>query len=147
MSKRVLIVDDEEAIVELLAMRLEDEGFEVRVAVDGGQASDYLDRERFDAVLLDLMMPVLTGWEIAQRLRANPQTAAVPFAFLTAADRPEDELRGLEMGAFEFIVKPFDLGATVQLIRAAVWDLPSPTPESRQKRLESLRERCAERAE
>jgi DNA-binding response OmpR family regulator len=138
MRRRVLVADDEEAIVEILTMRLEDEGFEVRAAADGNQAAAWLERERFDVVVLDVMMPGLTGWDVAERLRAHPRTAGVPFVFLTASDRPQDELRGLELGAFDFVVKPFTLDDAVRVIFAAA-EGREPRASERQERLESLR--------
>jgi len=101
----VLVVDDEEGIVELMRDFLEVDGYAVRTAGDGAQALAILARERVDCVLLDVMMPGASGFEICRRIRETPATADVPILFLSAKDGDSDKIRGLRLGADDYVVK------------------------------------------
>jgi DNA-binding response OmpR family regulator len=101
----VLVVDDEEGIVELMRDFLEVDGFAVRAARDGAEALSVLSRERVDCVLLDVMMPGASGFEVCRRLRDTPETAGVPILFLSARDADSDKIRGLRLGADDYVVK------------------------------------------
>ena len=139
MPDRVLIADDEEGIVELLAMRLADDGIECVVALDGEQAWKLIQQEPPKVAVLDIMMPRLTGWEVAERMRGDPASAMIPFIFVTAVEHLHDELRGLEMGAYEFLVKPFDLHKTASLIADAAAGRPAESGATRIERIAVLR--------
>jgi CheY-like chemotaxis protein len=93
----ILVVDDERNIVDLLRMYLEQEGFRVESANDGGKALAMIDRQRPALVILDLMLPGLDGWEVCRRLRANAPTADLPILMLTARDDDVDKIVGLEL--------------------------------------------------
>ena len=125
----VLVVDDDPVIRELLAVNLELEGYEVRTAGDGAAALSALAAEPVDLVLLDVMMPEVSGWEVAARLRADEATAAIPVIMLTAKAMETDVRRGGELGVARYVTKPFDptdLMATCAAVLAE-----EPTEEDR----------------
>ncbi len=106
MTSRVLVVDDIAANVRLLESRLQAEYFDVRTALSGAEALDVAEKERVDLVLLDVMMPDMTGFEVCAALKANPRTAHVPVIMVTSLDNAEDRVKGLECGADDFLTKP-----------------------------------------
>ena len=106
MTARVLVVDDVLANVRLLEAKLTAEYFEVFTAMDGADALDIVQRAEPDIVLLDVLMPGMDGIEVCRRIKNNRQTEHIPVVMLTAIDKPEDRLRGLEAGADDFLVKP-----------------------------------------
>ncbi|MDH7805915.1 MULTISPECIES: PleD family two-component system response regulator [unclassified Rhizobium] len=106
MTARVLVVDDIPANVKLLEARLVAEYFDVVTAEDGFKALDICDREQVDIILLDIMMPGMDGFEVCERLKANPKTAHIPVVMVTALDQPSDRVRGLKAGADDFLTKP-----------------------------------------
>lgn len=106
-SKRVLICDDDPLLVELLTYRLSNRGYDVAVARDGGEALALLDDAHPDAVVLDAMMPVLDGYEVLRRIRENHAHSATPVVMLTARKQERDILSALELGASDYLVKPF----------------------------------------
>ena len=107
MSKRVLICDDEPYIVESVSYVVRKAGFDVVTAEDGEQALEAAHRERPDLVFLDIMMPGISGDEVCRRLKSDPTTRATHVVILTARGQEEDERRAMEMGADEFMTKPF----------------------------------------
>jgi two-component system OmpR family response regulator len=113
---KVLVVDDEASICALLSATLRLTGFEVRVASGGREALVAAAEYAPDLVVLDVMMPDLDGFEVAQRLRASGQP--VPVLFLTARDSVEDRISGLTVGADDYVAKPFSLEEVVLRIRA-----------------------------
>lgn len=106
-TKRILVCDDDEMLVELLLYRLEARGFEVLVARDGGQALAMADEERPDAIVLDAMMPVMDGEQVLRTLRASEAGRDVPVIMLTARRQERDILGALKLGANEYMIKPF----------------------------------------
>ena len=116
-SARILLVDDEEAIQTLLAYPLRKEGYEVVAARDGRQALDLFAEQRFDLVVLDVMMPRLDGIEVCRRLRTRSQ---VPIIMLTARDDEVDKVLGLEIGADDYITKPFSVREFRSRVKAAL---------------------------
>jgi signal transduction histidine kinase len=104
----VLIVDDDPTAREALVAILEDEGYELHLAKDGIRALQMLKELQPDLILLDVMMPGMTGFEVCQRIRATPALAEVPIILLTALDDPNSRLRGIESGADDFLSKPPD---------------------------------------
>ncbi|MDV3250614.1 PleD family two-component system response regulator [Devosia sp. BK] len=108
MTARVLIVDDIPTNVRLLEARLTAEYFEVLTASSGAQALEICETAEIDIVLLDVMMPVMDGFEVCRRLKSNPKTHHVPVLMITALDQPSDRVKGLEAGADDFLTKPVD---------------------------------------
>lgn len=108
MSARVLVVDDQEANVRLLEAKLRAEYFDVVTATSGQAAIECAIAEQPDVILLDVMMPVLDGFETCRRLKADRRTRHIPVVMVTALDQPEDRVRGLESGADDFLTKPVD---------------------------------------
>ncbi len=112
---KVMVVDDEDSLVEAIRYALSREGMEVVTARDGGQAVLDFERERPDLLVLDLMLPGLSGWDVCRRVRASSQ---VPILMLTARDNEVDRVVGLEMGADDYVTKPFSLRELVARVRA-----------------------------
>lgn len=115
MSPRVLLVDDERDIVEPVEYALEREGFDVRSVGDGSAALDLARAELFDVVVLDIMLPGLSGIEVCRTLRGESD---VPIVMLTARDSEVDRVLGLELGADDYVTKPFSTAELVSRIRA-----------------------------
>ncbi|HYU61229.1 MAG TPA: response regulator transcription factor [Solirubrobacterales bacterium] len=116
-SARILLVDDEQAIQKLLTYPLRKEGYEVVPAHDGREALDQFAAQRFDLVVLDIMLPKLDGIEVCRRLRSRSQ---VPIIMLTAKDDEIDKVLGLEMGADDYITKPFSVREFRSRVKAAL---------------------------
>ena len=114
-TRRILVVEDEKAIRDAVSAYLEAEGYWVTPAADGQQALDEFARHRFDLVVLDLMLPKLSGEEVCRRLRDGSD---VPIIMLTAKGELEDRVRGLELGADDYLVKPFSPRELVARVRA-----------------------------
>ena len=117
---RILVVEDEEALSELLDYNLGREGFGVTLARDGEEALLKVAEERFDAVILDWMLPNVSGIEVCRQLRANPETRGVPVIMLTARAEEGDRIRGLETGADDYVIKPFSMGELAARLRAVL---------------------------
>ena len=114
---RILLVDDEQAVQTLLTYPLRKEGYEVVGAVDGQEALDRFAEQRFDLVVLDVMLPKLDGIEVCRRLRTRSQ---VPIIMLTAKGDEVDKVAGLEMGADDYITKPFSVREFRSRVKAAL---------------------------
>ncbi len=106
MAKKVLVVDDEKLIVKGLRFSLEQEGYEVDCAYDGGEAFELVKRTEYDVILLDVMLPVMSGYEVCQAIR---EFSDVPVIMLTAKSDDIDKIMGLEYGADDYITKPFNI--------------------------------------
>lgn len=106
-AARILVADNDEDVLTLVAFRLERAGYEVLVARDGAQALDRARAELPDLCVLDVMMPQLTGYDVTQRLRADPRTRAIPVILLTARVQEADVERGYDAGADAYVRKPF----------------------------------------
>jgi CheY-like chemotaxis protein len=104
----VLLVDDERAIRTICRVNLEGDGLAVTEAKDGAEALDAVRRERPSVVLLDVMMPGVDGWSVAEQLAADDELREIPVVFLSARAADEDHLRAQELGAVGYVVKPFD---------------------------------------
>jgi DNA-binding response OmpR family regulator len=116
-SARILLVDDEQSVQTLLTYPLRKDGYEVVSALDGREALDRFTSERFDLVVLDLMLPKVDGIEVCRRLRSRSQ---VPIIMLTAKDDEIDKVLGLEMGADDYITKPFSVREFRSRVKAAL---------------------------
>lgn len=120
MAARVLVIEDEEALSELLSYNLGKEGFDVSTSSDGEEALIALDEAKPDLVILDWMLPNLSGIEIARQIRARAQTRELPIIMLTARGAEEDRVRGLEIGADDYLTKPFSMTELVARMRAVL---------------------------
>ncbi len=118
--KSVLVVDDEKAIVQMLSINLKNFGFNVIKAYDGFDALEILSYEKVDVVLLDIMMPKLSGITVCNKIKENPDTRAIPVIMVSAKTQVEDRVLGLNSGADDYIVKPFDLQELKSRIDAAI---------------------------
>ncbi|MEO0912632.1 MAG: phosphate regulon transcriptional regulator PhoB [Pseudomonadota bacterium] len=117
---KVLVVEDEEALSQLLSYNLGKEGFDVATSFDGDEALMAVDEEKPDIVLLDWMLPNVSGVEICRRLRAQTETRDIPVIMLTARGEEEDRIRGLEQGADDYVTKPFSMSELVARVRAVL---------------------------
>jgi phosphate regulon transcriptional regulator PhoB len=129
MAPRVLIVEDEPDIRDLLVFHLEREGYQVAKSKSGAEALRLAHGAPPDLVLLDLMLPEMDGLEVCRRLRGDPVTQAIPIVMLTARGDEVDRVLGLEMGADDYVVKPFSPRELVARIRA-VLRRTRPAPEA-----------------
>jgi phosphate regulon transcriptional regulator PhoB len=120
MAQRVLIVEDEPDIRELLVFHLEREGYQIAKARSGAEALRVAQTSPPDLVLLDLMLPEMDGLEVCRRLRRDPVTQAIPIVMLTARGDEVDRVLGLELGADDYVVKPFSPRELVARIRAVL---------------------------
>ncbi|MDQ3993350.1 MAG: response regulator [Actinomycetota bacterium] len=120
---KVLVIDDEAPIRLLCRVNLEAEGLEVVEAADGRSGLELAHSEAPDAILLDVMMPGLDGWEVAETLLKDDATSSIPIVFLTARADVRDRARGIDLGGLEYVTKPFnpvELAALVRQVVAAV---------------------------
>ena len=108
MSKSILIVEDTLDTLELLQTIFEGEGYEVKAVTTGEYALEALDKEKFDAVILDIMLPRIDGFEVLRRMKANPKTRKTPIIALTAFDVPKIVQRCKDAGVEDTILKPFE---------------------------------------
>jgi two-component system, OmpR family, phosphate regulon response regulator PhoB len=116
----VLVVEDEAALADLLKYNLEKEGYQVRVAMDGEEAMVAADERAPDLVLLDWMLPKASGVEVCRRLRARQETRNTPIVMLTARGEESDRVRGLDIGADDYITKPFSMTELLARLRAVM---------------------------
>lgn len=117
--KRILVVDDEQDLCEILKFNLETEGYEVETANSAEEALE-MDIASFDLLLLDVMMGGMSGFQLAKQLKDNPMTANVPIIFLTARDTENDMVTGFNIGADDYISKPFSIREVMVRVRAVL---------------------------
>ena len=130
MARKVLAVEDDRNISDLIRMYLEKEGFEVITAFDGGTAVEKFREIQPDIVLLDIMLPVMDGWAVCAKIR---ETAKTPIIMLTAKGEVQDRVAGLEMGADDYLVKPFEMKELIARINAVL--RRTEIPDDTRKRL------------
>ena len=104
----ILVVDDNEMNRDLLTRRLEGQGYQVTTAVDGQQALDVLSRETFNLVLLDIMLPVINGYQVLERMKADQKSSHIPVIITTALDEADGKAKCIELGADDYLTKPFN---------------------------------------
>ena len=114
---RLLVVEDEARLLRNLARALREEGYAVDTAADGAEGLYKAENSSYDAIVLDVMLPELDGWQVLARLR---QTKKTPVLFLTARDTPADRVRGLDGGGDDYLIKPFDLSELFARLRALI---------------------------
>jgi phosphate regulon transcriptional regulator PhoB len=119
-AARVLVVEDEPDVAEMLRYNLGKEGYDVRVAGNGADALRQVKEVRPDVILLDIMVPQLNGWEICRRLRQDRETSAIPVIMVTGRVEEGDKVLGFEMGADDYVTKPFSPRELVARVRAVI---------------------------
>ncbi len=146
MEKKILVVDDEKPIAEILKYNLEEEGFIVELAFDGETAVRKVVNERPDLVLLDIMMPKKDGFTVCREIR---QTTTVPVIMLTAKEDEIDKILGLELGADDYVTKPFSAREVVARVKATLRRVEMTTDKAVKERILVCGDLCldAERAE
>ena len=117
MNKKALVVEDDKNIAELLRLYLEKDGFEVSIASDGGQGLRLAGEVEPDVILLDIMLPVMDGWQVCKEIR---RSSHVPIIMLTAKGETYDKVSGLEMGADDYVTKPFEVKELIARIHAVM---------------------------
>ncbi|HON58740.1 MAG TPA: response regulator [Smithella sp.] len=131
--KKILVVDDEKDIVELLSYNLKKEGFAVIGASDGESALRQVKNHRPDLMILDLMLPGMNGLDVCRQLRRHPQTAGLPIIMLTAKGEEMDKIIGLEIGADDYMTKPFSVKELIARVRSLLRRLGELQKPSDQK--------------
>ena len=125
-KKRILIVDDEQDLCDILLYNLRGAGFQAEAAYSGESAWDIIinckssNSKCFDLLILDVMMPGISGFELAERLKSEPATSKLPIIFLTAKDTEDDTLQGFELGADDYVTKPFSVREVVARVKAVL---------------------------
>ena len=135
MARNILVVEDDNNISDLIRMYLEKEGFEVRIAADGGKAVEEFKAREPDLVLLDVMLPVLDGWGVCAKIR---ETSKCPIIMLTAKGEVNDRIHGLEMGADDYLVKPFEMKELIARINAVLRRMEIPNDTSKKLHFDKL---------
>lgn len=118
-TKRILVIDDEETLCDTLGFNLEIEGYEVETAYSAEEALTH-NLAGYDLILLDIMMGEISGIQLARIMKSNPATASVPIIFCTAKDSDEDMIKGLDLGADDYIMKPYSLKVVLARIRSVL---------------------------
>jgi two-component system, OmpR family, alkaline phosphatase synthesis response regulator PhoP len=135
--RTVLVVDDEPDVLLLCRVNLEFEGYEVVEASDGEQALERLAQQRFDAVLLDVMMPRMDGWQVLEAIKADDELKDTPVVMLTAKVQDQDQIRGWSQGAADYVTKPFSPLALSQVLQ----DVLATDPEEEERRRRMILEK------
>jgi two-component system phosphate regulon response regulator PhoB len=141
----VLVVEDEDALATLLQYNLDKEGYEVTVAGDGEEALILVDERLPDLVVLDWMLPKVSGIEVCRRLRSRAETRNVPIVLLTARGEESDRIRGLDTGADDYVVKPFSMTELTARIRAVLRRIRPGLAEDRIRHGDIVIDRVAHR--
>ncbi|MFT9144583.1 MAG: response regulator, partial [Acetobacter orientalis] len=123
----ILVVEDDPALSRLICYNLEKQGYEVRLATEGQAALDQVARRMPDLVLLDWMLPGVSGIEVCRRLREQAKTRTLPIIMLSARGQETDSVRGLDTGADDYLVKPFGMEALFARVKAILRRVPPPS--------------------
>jgi two-component system phosphate regulon response regulator PhoB len=145
MTPHVLVVEDEDSLATLLQYNLQKEGYDVALAGDGEEALLLVDERLPDLVVLDWMLPKVSGIEVCRRLRQRNETRNVPIIMLTARGEETDRVRGLDTGADDYVVKPFSMTELTARIRAVLRRIRPGLAEDRVRRGDLLIDRVAHR--
>ena len=135
MARNILVVEDDHNISDLIHMYLVKEGFDVRIAGDGGRAVEEFQKQAPDLILLDIMLPAMDGWAVCAKIR---ETSKVPIIMLTAKSEVFDRIQGLEMGADDYIVKPFEMKELLARINAVLRRTEIPNDTSKKLTFDKL---------
>ena len=144
-APNVLVVEDDDALATLLQYNLEKEGYEVRLAPDGEEALVAVDEQAPDLVVLDWMLPKVSGVEVCRRLRSRPATRNLPVIMLTARAEETDRIRGLDTGADDYLTKPFSMTELAARIRAVLRRIRPGLAEDRLQQGDIIVDRVAHR--
>ena len=145
MIPNVLVVEDEDALSALLQYNLDKEGYRVTLAADGEEALMLIDERLPDLVVLDWMLPKVSGVEVCRRLRARPETRNLPIIMLTARGEESDRIRGLDTGADDYVIKPFSMSELAARIRAVLRRIRPGLAEDRLQHGDIIVDRVAHR--
>ena len=145
MTPHILVVEDEDSLATLLQYNLQKEGYEVSLAGDGEEALLLVDERLPDLIVLDWMLPKVSGIEVCRRLRQRNETRNVPIIMLTARGEETDRVRGLDTGADDYVVKPFSMTELTARIRAVLRRIRPGLAEDRVRRGDLLIDRVAHR--
>ncbi len=115
--KKILIVDDEPGLIDIVRVNLEWEGYRVLEAASGPEGLERAIEEQPDLVILDLMMPQMSGWDVLEEMQANPQTAGLPVIMLTVVADDESMAHGLEKGVVAYVTKPFVPADLIKVVK------------------------------
>ena len=135
MGRNILVVEDDRNICDLIHMYLVKEGFDVRIAGDGGKAIEEFQKQVPDLILLDIMLPVMDGWSVCAKIR---ETSKCPIIMLTAKGEVNDRIHGLEMGADDYLVKPFEMKELIARINAVLRRTEIPNDTSKRLTFDKL---------
>ena len=141
----VLVVEDEDALATLLSYNLEKEGYRVAVAADGEEALVQIDERQPDLVVLDWMLPKVSGIEVCRRLRGRSETRNLPIIMLTARGEESDRVRGLDTGADDYVTKPFSMSELTARVRAVLRRIRPGLAEDRVRHGDIVIDRVAHR--
>ena len=130
-KERILVIDDEESLCEILKFNLEKEGYSVEIAYSAEEALA-MELKELDLIILDVMMGELSGFGLARILRKRPETATLPIIFCSALDGEEDKIKGLDIGADDYISKPFSVAEVMARVRSVLRRTKRTTPSSSQ---------------
>ena len=135
---KILVVDDERDIIELVSYNLEKEGFKVISATDGEKALELVSSDKPEVIILDLMLPGIDGLDVCRELKKNDQTSSIPVIMLTAKGEESDIVIGLELGADDYITKPFSPRVLVARVKAVLRRIESKKEEDKIVRIDQL---------
>jgi DNA-binding response OmpR family regulator len=137
-KRKILVVDDDPTMVKLINVNLKLNNYSVVEVTSGEQALDVLENEPLDLVVLDIMMPGVDGWEVLKRIRSNTDTQEMPVILVTAKTQDSDVIRGWELGADEYVIKPFNPLLLVEVIKMVLDRSYEERLERRKKQKEKL---------
>jgi len=137
-KRKILVVDDDPTMVKLINVNLKLNNYSVVEATSGEQALEVVEAEGLDLVVLDIMMPGVDGWEVLKRIRSNPETQEMPVILVTAKTQDSDVIRGWELGADEYVIKPFNPLLLVEVIKMVLDRSYDERLERRKKQKEKL---------
>ena len=120
MAQKIMLADDEEDIKVVMQLFLESKGYDIVTAFDGLDTIERAKQELPDLILLDVMMPVIDGFEVCKRLKADPATFGIPIIMVSAAGQAESRQKGLDAGAVDYVVKPFEPEQLIERIQATL---------------------------
>ncbi|MDD5448850.1 MAG: response regulator [Actinomycetota bacterium] len=137
-GKKILVVDDDPIMVKLISANLRLNDFQVLEATSGKQALEAVEQEPLDLVVLDIMMPEVDGWGVLRQLRGDPKTEQLPVVIVTAKTQDNDVIRGWELGADEYLIKPFNPLLLVEVVQIVLERSHEERLERRRKQKEKL---------